>query len=86
MMCGIVCMAMLFLCITTVESLSIRGLQNSSARTCESNKRVISNLGGWAPWRPVFSKKMASAASFPSKSMEQVFGNTVTSLAVVLSF
>ena len=35
---------MLFLRITAVESLHIRGLQNSSARTCESNKWVFSNL------------------------------------------
>ena len=28
-----------------VESLHIRGLQDFSARTCESNKRVFSNLG-----------------------------------------
>ena len=27
-----------------VKSLRIRGLQNSSARTCESNKGVFSNL------------------------------------------
>ena len=36
---------MLFLRITVVESLLIRGLQNSSARTCESNKEVFSDLG-----------------------------------------
>ena len=36
---------MLFLRITAVESLRIRGLQNSSARTCESNKGVFSYLG-----------------------------------------
>ena len=35
---------MLFLRITGVESLRIRGLENSSARTCESNKGVFSNL------------------------------------------
>ena len=34
---------MLFLSITAVESLRIRGLQNSNARTCESNKGVFSN-------------------------------------------
>ena len=35
---------MLFLRITSVESLRIRWLQNSSARPCESNKGVFSNL------------------------------------------
>ena len=35
---------MLFLRIIAVESLRIRGIQNSSARTCESNKGVFSNL------------------------------------------
>ena len=35
---------MSFLRITAVESLRTRGLQNSSARTCESNKGVLSNL------------------------------------------
>ena len=37
-------MCILFLRIKAVESLRIRGLQNSSARTCESNKGVFSNL------------------------------------------
>ena len=35
---------MQFLRITAVKSLRLRGLQNSSARTCESNKEVFSNL------------------------------------------
>ena len=37
----------LFLRITAVESLHIRLLENSSARTCESNKRVYSNFVPW---------------------------------------
>ena len=37
-------MCMLFLLITAVESQRIRVLQNSSARTCESNEGVFSNL------------------------------------------
>ena len=41
MMCTVY---MLFLCITAVESLRIRGLQNSSARACESIKGLFSNL------------------------------------------
>ena len=36
---------MLFLRSAAVESLRIRVLPNSSARTCESNKGVFSNLG-----------------------------------------
>ena len=39
--CGKYDVCMLFLRITAVESLRIRGLQNSSTRTCESNKGVF---------------------------------------------
>ena len=49
---------MFFLRITAVGSLRIRGLQNSSARTCESNKGVFSNMELCVAQKNVIEEKL----------------------------